>query len=470
MFQKNEEIELWIEDLGINGEGVGKADGFTFFVKDTVPGDFVRAGVVKVKKQYGYARLLEVLRPSADRVPARCPVARQCGGCTLQEMRYPAQLAFKERLVRNDLMRLGGFSEELLSAVTEPILGMEEPFRYRNKAQFPVGCARDGGYTAGFYAARTHSLVPVTDCLLGVEENREILSRVLRWMKEEENPPYDEATGTGCVRHVLIRKGFASGEILVCLVVNEEIKGGAALCEALSHVLGVVGVSLNFNRKRTNVILGEKTVPLWGQPFITDRIGDVTFQISPESFYQVNPVQTERLYRKALEYAALTGKETVFDLYCGIGTISLFLARHAKSVYGIEIVPQAVRDAKRNAALNGITNASFYAGKAEELVPELLQSGTLPRPDVIVLDPPRKGCDAALLRTILAAKPSRIVYISCDPATLARDLRILTDGGYELNALTPVDMFPETGHVESAAKLTPATYSSSARSSSSPRP
>lgn len=457
MFQKNDRIELFIEDIGVNGEGIGKSDGFTFFIKDTVPGDRVAAKVVKVKKSYGYGKLIEVLSPSEDRVAARCPVARQCGGCTLQEMSYPAQLRFKERLVKNDLMRLGGFSEEVLREITAPIIGMEEPYRYRNKAQFPVGYVHDRDHrrmlTAGFFAARTHSLIPVEDCLLGIEENERILRYLLRWMEEEDNPPYDEATGMGCVRHVLIRKGFRTGEILVCLVVNEAIRGGDALQDMAKEIPGIKGIAINYNRERTNVILGKQTTLLWGQPRIRDKIGSVCFEISPESFFQVNPVQTEQLYNKALEYAGLTGCETVWDLYCGIGTISLFLAKRAKAVYGVEVVPQAVEDAKRNAMLNGMENTTFFSGRAEELMPKLASDGTIPQPDVIVVDPPRKGCDSTLLETMCEAAPQRIVYISCDPATLARDLRTLTDAGYELRAVTPVDMFPQTRHVETVCIL-----------------
>lgn len=446
MFDKNDHAELVITDMSVTGEGVGKADGFTFFVKDTVPGDRVLANITKVKKTFGYARLIEVLEPSPDRVPMFCPIARPCGGCTLQELSYPAQLRFKENLVRSSLLRIGGFSEQKLQSIMEPIIGMDQPLRYRNKAQFPVGFDKNGRLTAGFYASRTHTLVPVSDCLLGIEENELILQRILSWMESEENPPYDETYGTGCIRHILIRKGFHTGEIMVCLVVNDTIQGGEALREVLFDIPGMTSVSLNFNQDRTNVILGDKTVSLWGKPTITDYIGEIRFEISPQSFFQVNPVQTEKLYGKALEYASLTGKEVVWDLYCGIGTISLFLARKAALVYGVEVVPQAIRDARLNAKLNQIKNAEFFVGKAEER--------SLPgNPDVIVVDPPRKGCDEALLHTIVKAQPGRIVYVSCDPATLSRDLRFLCDEGYDLLEATPVDMFPETRHVETVCLL-----------------
>ncbi len=450
MFQKNDLIELTIRDMGTNGEGIGTTDGFTFFVKDAVPGDRIRAKVLKLKKTYGYARMEEILEPSRDRVEAVCPVARQCGGCSLQEMAYSAQLRFKENLVRNDLIRIGGFREDLLDACMEPIIGAKDFFRYRNKMQFPIGCvkSKDGSlsYAAGFYAARTHSLIPVADCMLGFPENREITSRILKWMEQEENRPYDEESGRGCIRHLLIRKGFRTGEILVCLVINEPIQGGEALRDALFDIPGMTSVSLNFNQEKTNVILGEKTVTLWGKPSITEEIGGIRFEISPKSFFQVNPFQTEKLYSKALEYADLTGKETVWDLFCGTGTISLFLAKRAKTVYGVEIIPQAIEDARRNAAANGIENAEFFVGKAEEKF--------LPgKPDVVVLDPPRKGCEEKLLRRIMELAPKRIVYVSCDPATLSRDLRILCGEEYELREAAPVDMFPMTRHVETVALL-----------------
>ena len=452
MFQKNDRIELVIEDMSVDGEGVGKSDGFTFFVKDTVPGDQITATVMKLKKNYGYAKLQEIQKPSADRVSAPCPVAKQCGGCTLQEMSYPAQLKYKEMIVRNAFLHIAGFSEEQADLVLRPIIGMDDtsPFRYRNKALFPVGYTVGADnkvhLSGGFYAARTHSLIPVTDCLIGIEENKVIVEKILAWMVAEENEPYDEESGEGCVRHIMIRKGFRTGEILVCLVVNQPIQGGEALIETLSKVPGLVGISLNFNQKKTNVVFGERTFSFWGKPSLMDYIGEVKFEISAQSFYQVNPVQTKKLYQKVLEYASLTGKETVWDLFCGIGTISLFLAKSAKAVYGVELNPQAVEDAKKNAKINGITNAVFYAGKAEDKY--------LPKkPDVIVVDPPRKGCETELLHTMCEVAPERIVYVSCDPATLARDLEYLCKNGYRLEEATPVDMFPMTRHVETVCLL-----------------
>ena len=448
--KKNDRIEITITDIGVHGEGIGKANGFTFFVKDTVPGDHVLATVMKLKRNYGYARLQEILFPSKDRADALCPSARACGGCSLQAMTYERQLLFKQEKIRSCLLRLGGFSDPPM----EPILGMENPFRYRNKAQYPVGYDKNGRIAVGFYAAGTHSIVPVEDCVIGPEENREIIRRLVRWMEEEENPPYQEETGEGCIRHILIRKAFSTGEILVCLVVNRPIQGGEALMATLEELPEVVGITINHNSARTNVILGERTTAFYGKPAIEDVLAGIRFSISTESFYQVNPVQTEKLYERVMEYAALTGKETVWDLFCGIGTISLFLAKKAKKVFGVELNRQAVEDAKRNAKRNGIDNAEFLAGKAEEIYPAMIRErADEAKAEVIVVDPPRKGCERPLLEAMLGMQPERIVYVSCDPATLARDLRILCDGGYELKRVQGVDCFSQTPHVETVVSL-----------------
>jgi 23S rRNA (uracil1939-C5)-methyltransferase len=465
--QKNDEIILDITDMSVGGEGIGKWDGMAFFVKDAIVGDRIRARITRLKKTYGYARVEEILEPSENRVEPPCPISRRCGGCQLQCMSVEAQLGFKQELVRGDLIRLGGFAPELIDRVMEPIVGPDQPFRYRNKAQFPIGKDRDQNPQAGFYAARSHSIIPVKDCLLGVEENGQILELVLDYMRAYHISPYDETTGKGLVRHVLIRCGFSTGELMVALVINgKKLPHADALVRRLSDVQGMRSISININQKKTNVILGAETVCIWGEPYITDHIylrdcrddrflrtdQAVAFQISPGSFYQVNPIQTEKLYSLALEYAGLTGKENVWDLYCGIGTISLFLAGHAAQVYGVEIVPEAIEDARKNAALNGIENARFFVGKAEEILPEFYraqaESNVMSHPDVIVVDPPRKGCDALCLETMLAMQPDRIVYVSCDPATLSRDLRILCDGGYELKRVRPLDQFLHTVHVE----------------------
>ena len=454
-YQKNDLVTVRIEDMGQNGEGIGKADGYTLFVKDTVIGDVIRAKVIKAKKNYGYGRLMEILTPSENRVEPRCPVARQCGGCQLQMLDYREQLRYKENKVKNDLQRIGGFENPPM----EPIIGMEDPWRYRNKAQFPIGYDREGNLVAGFYAGRTHTIIPCKDCLLGAPENRPVLEGVLDWMRENRIPAYDEADGRGLVRHVLVRRGFSTGEMIVCLVINgAELPAPERLVSRLKKIKGMAGITFSSNTARTNVILGDNVSTVWGRPYITDCIGPVKYRISPLSVYQVNPVQTKRLYETALEFAGLTGSETVWDLYCGIGTISLFLARQAGKVYGVEIVPQAIEDARRNAAENGIENAEFYVGKAEEVLPGYYaryeqKHGEKAHADVIVVDPPRKGCEESLLETMVQMQPERIVYVSCDPATLARDLKYLCGRGYELRRVRPADMFSMTVHVETVVLL-----------------
>ena len=450
--KKDDMLEITIEDISSDGSGVGKADGFALFVKDTIPGDQVKVKIMKMKKRYGYARLMEILVPSPDRIQAPCPVARQCGGCQIQQMSYERQLTFKENKVCDNLRRLGGL--DLSEMEVEPICGMEEPFHYRNKAQFPFGLDKNGNIVAGFYAGRTHDIIECEDCLLGVEENKDILGIIKGFMRVHGIRPYDETTHKGLVRHALIRKGFHSGEIMVCLVINgKDIPAKEQLVEELCQVKGMTSISYSINQEKTNVIMGKEIVNLYGPGYITDNIGNVTYQISPLSFYQVNPVQTEKLYGTALEYAGLTGNETVWDLYCGIGTISLFLAQNAKKVYGVEIVPQAIEDARRNAALNNITNAEFFTGKAEEVLPEQYEKNKV-YADVIVVDPPRKGCDQVCLDTILKMAPKRVVYVSCDSSTLARDLRYLADGGYEVEKVRCCDMFGQSCHVETVVLLT----------------
>ena len=465
MMQKNELVKVKIEDIGVGEEGIGKVDGYTLFIKDTIIGDVVEAKVMKAKKNYGYARLMNVLTPSEDRVEkVVCPMARKCGGCQIQEMKYPAQLAFKESKVRGNLERIGEVPGELLDQIMHPVVGMDEegmqPFRYRNKAQFPIGTDKDGRVTAGFYAGRTHSIIGNTDCVLGVEVNEEILNCILDFMEEFEIPAYDEVKHKGLVRHVLLRYGFKTDEIMVCLVINgKTIPHCHDLVGRLRQIPGMTSITLSSNTAKTNVIMGDTIRLLWGQEFITDYIGEIKYQISPLSFYQVNPVQTEKLYGLALDYAGLTGNETVWDLYCGIGTISLFLAKKAKQVYGVEIVPQAIDDARNNAKINDITNAEFYVGKAEEVLPEYYKeyekthNGETVHADVIVVDPPRKGCEESLLQTIVDMQPEKVVYVSCDSATLARDVKFLRAKGYELKDVTPVDQFPHTVHVETVVLL-----------------
>ncbi len=469
--KKNERFTVRIQDSSEDGAGIGKVDGYIWFIKDTVIGDLVEASVMKTKKSYGFARALRILEPSPFRVEPRCPVAKACGGCSLQAMSYEEQLRFKERKIRDALERIGGVKQLTM----EPIMGMEDPWRYRNKAQFPVGKDKTGRVIFGFYADRSHTIIENEDCFLGVEENKQILQVVRAYMERFGITPYDEEDHRGLVRHVLIRKGFRTGELMVCLVINgETLPHEEWLVEELVREIDdpkndlsgtessssdpekdrghIVSISYNINMEKTNVILGHKVVDLYGPGYITDYIGAIRYQISPLSFYQVNPVQTEKLYGTALEYAGLTGEEAVWDLYCGIGTISLFLAQRAKKVYGVEIVPAAIEDARRNAELNGIENVEFFVGKAEEVLPwAYRERGAYA--DVVVVDPPRKGCDKVCLDTIVEMGAERVVYVSCDPATLARDVKYLGEKGYEVVKGRGCDMFPGTGHVETVVML-----------------
>ena len=490
-YKKNDVVIVTIDDVGNDGEGIGRVDGYTLFVKDAVIGDIVQARITKCKKNYGYARVEKVVTPSSFRVEPKCRFHRQCGGCQIQAMSYERQLVFKQEKVRNNLIRIGGFAEDVIDQIMEPIVGMDEPWHYRNKAQYPVGYDKNGNLLVGFYAGRTHDIIANTDCALGAKENRIILEAVLAYMRENNVTAYRENDGTGLVRHVLIRTGFASGQIMVCLVINgKKLPAEDKLVEKLRGLeLGevefigsgtkddclwenaaqrrIVSIAVSVNEERTNVIMGKEIRTLWGSERMEDSLRilgteeQVTFKISPLSFYQVNPKQTEKLYSLALDYAGLTGKETVWDLYCGIGTISLFMAKKAKQVYGVEVIPQAIEDARENARINGIDNVQFYVGKAEEVLPAFYEKETkgkpadekMRHPDVIVVDPPRKGCDEKCLETMLAMRPERIVYVSCDSATLARDLKILAEGGYELKKVRAVDQFGHSVHVETVCCL-----------------
>ncbi|MDE6434971.1 MAG: 23S rRNA (uracil(1939)-C(5))-methyltransferase RlmD [Lachnospiraceae bacterium] len=479
--EKNEVYEIRIEDIGNDGEGIGHADGVAVFVKDAVMGDTVKVKIIKVKKNYVYGRLLEIVEPSIFRVEPVCEKARACGGCTLQHMSYEKQLAYKWNKVKNCLERIGGISNA--DGLMEPILGMEHPFSYRNKMQFPVGIGKDGHTELGFYAGRTHSLIGLSECAIGHPVNKEIIRVMKEFVEQFHISAYDEKEHRGLLRHVLTRVGFQTGELMVCLVINgDSIPHGDVLYDMLEKAvrdfngssgkgieedelpsgmepkadlkLELKSLMININKDKTNKILGSKSKPLYGDAYITDYIGDVAFHISPQSFYQVNPLQTKVLYDKALEYADLTGNETVWDMYCGIGTISLFLAKRAKQVYAVEIVPQAIEDARENAKRNGIRNVEFFCGKAEEVVSEIYNAGKDgAKADVVVVDPPRKGCDEALLKTIIAMAPKCMVYVSCDPATLARDLKYLTAHGFEVQRVAVVDQFAHSTHVESVCLL-----------------
>ena len=480
MLKKDDQVTIEIEDIGTDGAGIGKADGYTLFVKDAVIGDIIKAKVIKAKKTYGYARLMEIITPSKDRVEPVCSVARQCGGCQIQQMSYSAQLKYKQKLVRDNLARIGGITDcEVL-----PVIGMENPFNYRNKAQYPVGRNKDGKVVIGFYAGRTHSIVDYTQCAIGAPENAQILEKIRTFINENNISVYDEQSHKGLIRHILIRTGKHTGQIMVCLIINgKTLPHADKLADCLKDISGMSSIMININKERTNVILGSECSVIWGNSYIEDSICGIMFRISPLSFFQVNPVQTEKLYRKALEYAELTGNETVWDLYCGIGTISLLMATKARKVYGVEIVPQAIEDAKNNALRNSLNNAEFFVGKAEEVVPRIYdedmkkaenepvdskenskENSGLPdsasdesvmriNPDVVVVDPPRKGCDETLLDTIVKMNPKRIVYVSCDSATLARDLKYLAANGYEIDRVQPVDQFAHTVHVETVVLL-----------------
>ena len=451
--KKNDLCQVTIEDMGSDGEGIGKINGYTLFVKDAVIGDHIEAKIMKAKKNYAYAKLEKVLIPSSFRVQPRCVFHKQCGGCQIQALSYEKQLEFKQNKVKNNLIRIGGIDPNYLDLIMEEPVGMEEPFFYRNKAQFPLGKNKEGKPITGFYAGRTHTIIENTECALGVKENQKILEIVLNYMKDYQVEPYEEEEHKGLIRHVLIRKGFSTGQLMVCLVINEnQLPKEEKLVQELCTVENMTSISLSVNKEKTNVIMGKKIRLLYGRPQIEDQIGGITFKISPLSFYQVNPIQTERIYSRALEYAMLTGEETVWDLYCGIGTISLFLAKKAKQVYGVEIIPQAIEDAKENAAGNRITNVSFYVGKAEEVLPEKYEKEGI-YADVIVVDPPRKGCEEACLSTMVQMNPKRIVYVSCDSATLARDVKYLSERGYELKKAGIFDNFPQTTHVETVVLL-----------------
>lgn len=491
---KNDEVVIDIIGMNHDGEGVGRADGYTLFVQGALPGEKVRVKVLKTKKQYGYAKLVELVEASKSRTSAPCPIYDRCGGCQLQHMDYAGQLAWKRQLVVDNLERIGklrvlredavasesagsrvaqgvnasgtegittenvdlsGSGEqqaELGGIVVRPTLGMSEPWRYRNKSQVPIGVT-DGGLVGGFYARGSHRIIDMETCLIQHEQNDVVVNRVKAIGQRLGITAYNEETGKGLLRHVVVKIGFATGEMMIVLVTNgDRIPRMNEWIEAIREELpAVVSVCQNVNTQKTNVIFGDVTRVLWGREVIHDYIGDVKFAISARSFYQVNPAQTEVLYGKTVEYAGLTGNETVIDAYCGIGTISLFLAQHAKKVYGVEIVKEAIEDARANAKLNEMSHVEFEVGASEDVIPAWKEKGI--EADVIVVDPPRKGCDPRLLETILEMKPERVVYVSCNPSTLARDLRILEDGGYRTVEVTPVDMFPHTVHVECTVRL-----------------
>ena len=538
-YKKNDLVALEITDLTEEGQGVGKCDGLVFFVKGSVMGDVVEAKILKVKKNYAYAKVEKLLEASPYRVTPLCPVAGKCGGCQLQHLSYEKELAWKEDRIAQSLIRIAGIPEEEVHAKGEGILGGKTE-RYRNKAQYPVQNGKGireektagGGAPVkskkeseneqesyeslcmGFYGFHSHRIIESEDCLINSAENPLILRCIKNWAREYQIPGYEEETGKGLLRHIFLRKGFSTGEILICLVLNGKgLPYGKELWEKLQGLSlsaeegglqrevdipremdaesraelhcgvdtqseddghcglnkkvqeKIVGLCININEGQGNAILGRETLCLYGKDSIEDKIGELSFSISVPSFYQVNPVQTEKIYGKALEYAALTGEETVWDCYCGIGTISLFLAQKAKQVYGLEIVPEAIENAKKNAEKNNIRNAEFFVGAAEEVLPKWVEEkkqelsakgadyGIGDMVDVVSLDPPRKGCDEACLSAVLELSPKRIVYVSCDPGSLARDMKYLREGGYVLEKWVGIDNFPRTGHVETIALL-----------------
>ncbi|MEI3162332.1 MAG: 23S rRNA (uracil(1939)-C(5))-methyltransferase RlmD [Lachnospirales bacterium] len=445
--KKNDIYNIKITDLGTHGEGIGKIDGYTLFVKNTLPDEEAKVVVVKANKNYGYGKVLELIKPSPNRITPPCAVAGKCGGCTIQHLDYKTQLELKQNKVKQNIMRIGGLD----NVQVEPTIGMEEPFHYRNKAQYPVN-TDNKGLNIGFYSLGSHKIVNNDDCLIGSRLNKDILKAVRNFIESNNVSTYNEETNKGLVRHILIREGYYTKELMVCLVVNSHsFRSKSQLVNPLKDIENITSVVINYNTTKSNVILGNKCETIFGNDYITDKIGDILVKISPLSFFQVNPIQTYKLYSKALEFAQLKGNEIVIDAYCGIGSISLLLAQKAKYVYGIEIVPDAIKNANENTKLNHINNAEFYVGKSEEIVSQLYTEKGV-KPDVMVVDPPRKGCDESLLKLMLNMKPERIVYVSCDSATLARDLKILcSDNQYEITKVQPVDMFPHSYHVETVS-------------------
>lgn len=449
---KNEIYPLEIHALGSNGEGIGRIDGYTLFVDGAIIGDHIMAKVMKAKKNYGFARLVEIVKPSEDRIEPVCPVARQCGGCSLQQMGYNAQLHYKAAQIKDNLERIGGLTREHIEASFEGIIGADEPFYYRNKVQFPV---RDdqGQIRIGFYAKHSHRIVETKRCYIQDIYNEQIVEVLRNFMVDYGVSAYNEQTHGGLIRHLVIRNTSDRRKFQVTVVINgQKLPHEEDLIDAMKQLDKVENLNLNINTERTNVIMGRKMKTLYGDTYLVDHIEDIEYQISPLSFYQVNPEQTTKLYKKALEYAHLTGTERVYDLYCGIGTISLFLAQQAKEVHGVEIIPQAIEDARDNAGLNKMDNAFFHVGKSEEVMPRLYKEEGI-KADVVVVDPPRKGCEASLIETIGTMAPDRVVYVSCDPATLARDVKLFDELGYKVDKVTGVDMFPMTTHVETCVRI-----------------
>ncbi len=446
MLKKNDEIYLTVKSCTVQGSGVCDHDGMTVFVRGAVTGDRVLAHIIKVKKTYAVGIIKKLVQRSPMRAKNFCPIAEKCGGCCFAHIKYESELEIKAQQVADNFKRLGK-----LDITPAPIIPSPSAERYRNKAQYPVGS--DGRFaTIGFYAPMTHRIIDCADCLLQPKEFSEITDIFRNWIREKKISVYNEADGSGIIRHIYIRKAVVTGQIMVCIVANSDsIPHAEALIEHLKEIDGLASVILNINRDKTNVVLGKECKTLFGSDYITDELCDLKFNLSPLSFYQVNHDGAEILYNKAKEYAALTGSETLVDLYCGTGTIGLTMAKDVKSLIGVEIIPQAIENAKENARLNGIDNAEFICADAAQAASTLLERGV--KPDIVILDPPRKGCDEALIKTVAEMSPERVVYVSCDSATLARDCQRFAVLGYRTLAATPVDMFPHTAHVETVALL-----------------
>lgn len=453
MLEKNKEYILDIVAQGYEGEGIAKIDEkYPVFIEGALIGEKVKVLITKVKKNFAYGKLVEIIEESSTRCDSKCGIYKRCGGCKLQHMTYEEQLKFKKNRVIDCIERIG----KLDGSLVNDVIGMEHPYRYRNKVQLPVGIF-NGELKIGFFAARSHNIIDMEECYIQDETADKILKITREWIDKYKIKPYikdGEYDETGIIRHIMIRRGFTTNEVMAVLVTNGEKVPhiNEWVSEVKNNIEGIHSIIQNINTEKTNVILGKKCVTLWGEDTISDYIGEFKFNISPLSFFQVNPIQTDILYSKALEYAELTGNETVFDAYCGAGTITLFLSKKAKKVYGVEIIGEAIDNAIENAKTNGIDNAEFFVGKSEEVIPDLLNKGI--KPDVVVVDPPRKGCEESLLHAIAEVEPKRIVYVSCDPSTLARDLNILDSLGYKAKIVQPVDMFPHTAHVETVVKLT----------------
>jgi len=448
---KNKNYTVKIIGMGFQGEGVAKIEGYTIFIPQAIVGEVVEVKILKVNKKFAFGKLVNVIETSPNRKEPRCNIYNRCGGCNLQHITYSGQLEYKTNRVMESITRIG----KVKDVIVHHTIGMDEPYGYRNKVQLPVGICnnKNNNVAIGFYAARSHEIINMNVCYIQDEVADKIIKLTRRWMKKNSIQPYNELDGNGVIRHIMIRKAFKTGQVMVVLITNGyELPHKEDFIDIMTkNIDGIRSIIQNVNTERTNRVLGNKCRTLWGYDYITDYIGKFKFNISPLSFFQINPVQTEVLYNKVLEYAELNGDETVFDAYCGTGTISLFLAQNAKKVYGVEIVPEAIDNAIENAKINNVDNAEFIVGKSEEVIPELIEKGVYA--DVVVVDPPRKGCNPKLLEAINSMKPKKIVYVSCDPATLARDLGILRNYGYKTAEIQPVDMFPQTAHVESVVKL-----------------